>query len=660
MKEFSGWLLLIAMSVTAVFAQGAVRSTEATDNNAYWGQEGKNGYNQTVTDLPLAIVTDSLKEKWSMDYVSAMQAVVAGDYLYCIWSYGNREVRKVDIATGGVEETQNLWSEGDLVYGDGKIFITQRGYSWCGVLALDAETLDTLWVAQCETNNAYGTDNPWVYAEGYIYGGFSGHYYCFSTADPDPDRNDETIKPVWHKSTTQKYDVYEGILATIVGDDIYIGEANKMLRLNRKTGEELGVLTLTNDANIYGGSCYDAASGRLLFKDANHNLCSIKVGENGFDMDSKKVVNINRISWNNYSAPTVYNGRVYATVEKTLEVLDVETLEQYYSYSLGQYTNDGTTFYDNTAESKPLISTAFATDENNHTVYIYLQSKKDALICLKDFEGNTEAQEIYRVETQYVQSIYRLLMDQNGTVYCLNNNSIKAYRSGFAATGLHIDADAAIELNVGVTQTLTIVKEPLFATTPLELTWTSSNEAVATVSEAGLVTALAEGETQITVTSGDFSNTVKVTVQTVAVTGVTLDKTSAELTVGGEALQLTATVLPAEATDKTVAWTSSNEAVATVSVSGLVTAVAAGEADIMVTTTDGGFTAVCKLTVKAASVPDDPNTPDDPTVAVTGVTLDKTSAELTVGDEALQLTATVLPVEATDKTVAWTSSNEAV
>ncbi|MDE6440960.1 MAG: Ig-like domain-containing protein, partial [Bacteroidales bacterium] len=84
-----------------------------------------------------------------------------------------------------------------------------------------------------------------------------------------------------------------------------------------------------------------------------------------------------------------------------------------------------------------------------------------------------------------------------------------------------------------------------------------------------------------------------------AVTGVTLDKTAAELTVGGEALQLTATVAPADATDKTVAWTSSNEAVATVSASGLVTAVAAGEADITVTTKDGGFTAVCKVTVKA-------------------------------------------------------------
>ncbi|MDE6515770.1 MAG: Ig-like domain-containing protein, partial [Bacteroidales bacterium] len=103
----------------------------------------------------------------------------------------------------------------------------------------------------------------------------------------------------------------------------------------------------------------------------------------------------------------------------------------------------------------------------------------------------------------------------------------------------------------------------------------------------------------------------------------------------GESQTLSYTVTPYYATDKTVTWTSSNTAVATVSESGLITAVAAGEADITVTTTDGGFTAVCKVTVKAASVP------DDPTVAVTGVTLDKTAAELRDGGYAMPMTATV-------------------
>ncbi len=226
-----------------------------------------------------------------------------------------------------------------------------------------------------------------------------------------------------------------------------------------------------------------------------------------------------------------------------------------------------------------------------------------------------------------------------------------------AVTGVTL-SQAEAELTVGgETQQLTATVAPAEATDKT-VTWTSSDVAVATVSATGLVTAVAAGEADITVTTvdGNFTAVCKVMVKeaedpTVAVTGVMLSQTEAELTMGGEALQLTATVAPANATNKNVTWTSSNEAVATVSEGGLVTAVAAGEADITVTTTDGNFTAVCKVTVKEA---------EEPTVAVTGVTLDKTVAELTVGGEALQLTATVAPAEATDKTVTWTSSDVAV
>ena len=83
---------------------------------------------------------------------------------------------------------------------------------------------------------------------------------------------------------------------------------------------------------------------------------------------------------------------------------------------------------------------------------------------------------------------------------------------------------------------------------------------------------------------------------TVAVTGVTLLPTTATLTVG-ETTTLTPTVAPATATDKSVTWLSSNTSVATVSNSGVVTAVGAGTATITVTTTDGAFTATCTVTV---------------------------------------------------------------
>lgn len=85
------------------------------------------------------------------------------------------------------------------------------------------------------------------------------------------------------------------------------------------------------------------------------------------------------------------------------------------------------------------------------------------------------------------------------------------------------------------------------------------------------------------------------TAETVYVTGVSLNENSISLE-EGQTEQLTATVAPSNATDKSVSWSSSNTSVATVS-NGLVTAVSAGSANITVTTTDGGYTATCAVTV---------------------------------------------------------------
>lgn len=88
-------------------------------------------------------------------------------------------------------------------------------------------------------------------------------------------------------------------------------------------------------------------------------------------------------------------------------------------------------------------------------------------------------------------------------------------------------------------------------------------------------------------------------IQTVAVTGVSLNAASGELTVGGQTT-LTATVKPADASNKTVTWASSAPTVASV-VNGVVTALAPGSSKITVKTADGGFTAEYTLTVKAAT-----------------------------------------------------------
>ena len=168
-----------------------------------------------------------------------------------------------------------------------------------------------------------------------------------------------------------------------------------------------------------------------------------------------------------------------------------------------------------------------------------------------------------------------------------------------------------LSLTEGNTAQLTATVKPDDATNK-NVTWTSSDETVATVTD-GLVTALKEGTATITVTTEDGSKTatcvVTVTAATVPVTGVTLSQTQASLYYNRtpNTLTLTATVAPDNATNRAVTWTSSNSTVATVDQNGVVTAVAPGTATITVTTADGGFTATCTVTVRPDVPPANPN-----------------------------------------------------
>lgn len=153
-----------------------------------------------------------------------------------------------------------------------------------------------------------------------------------------------------------------------------------------------------------------------------------------------------------------------------------------------------------------------------------------------------------------------------------------------------------MSMYVGAEETLspTIVQTGAETT----LTWLSSAPSIATVSPEGKVSAISKGITTITCTAHNgVSAQCVVTVNPVLVSGITLNKTEAELTVG-ESMQLQATIAPTNATDKSVTWSSTNEAVAVVNENGLVTAVGSGICNIVATANDGsGVTGSCLVTV---------------------------------------------------------------
>jgi len=165
-----------------------------------------------------------------------------------------------------------------------------------------------------------------------------------------------------------------------------------------------------------------------------------------------------------------------------------------------------------------------------------------------------------------------------------------------AVTGVSVNPTTAT-VGLGSTQQLNATIAPANATNQ-NVTWTSSNTAVATVNASGLVTAVAEGTTTITVKTVDGNKTATsaITVAAIPVASVSVSPTTASL-YAGNTQQLSPTIAPANATNKNITWSSSNTAIATVNSSGLVTAVATGTATITATTQDGNKTASAVITV---------------------------------------------------------------
>lgn len=179
-----------------------------------------------------------------------------------------------------------------------------------------------------------------------------------------------------------------------------------------------------------------------------------------------------------------------------------------------------------------------------------------------------------------------------------------------------------------------------------DLQWESDNEFVVSVSKDGIITGVNYGSANVTAyTSNNRFATCQVTVNPIMVKTLTINPKTWSGN-KGESFQITTIVTPENATNKTVTWTSSNTDVATVDANGKVTAITVGEATITATAADdSGVSATCQVTVNPIMVE---------TLTINPETWSGTESE------SFQITAVVTPEDATDKTVAWSSSDETV
>jgi uncharacterized protein YjdB len=233
--------------------------------------------------------------------------------------------------------------------------------------------------------------------------------------------------------------------------------------------------------------------------------------------------------------------------------------------------------------------------------------------------------------------------DESGVVH-YTDCAISVHEAVVPVVGVSI-GKSETTISVNGVETLNHTVSPQNATNK-NVMWSSNDTSVVTVDGNGKITGISAGSATVTLTSedGGFTSSCVITVsnETIAVTGVSLNKTALTVSVNGTE-QLSATVAPENATDKNVTWSSNASDIVTVNAEGLITGIAVGTATVTATSEDGGFTASCVITVEEAAIP------------VTDLSLNKTVFTVSVnGTE--QLVATVVPTNATNKNVTWSSN----
>ena len=498
---------------------------------SYWSEMGKDGFHQTIVDTRLARQKEELTEKWkvaiSSSWMNGGQPLVVNGNIYLAI---NNKIMILDKETGNTIKENTLAGQcgyfSMIAYGEGKVFVPMSN----GLLqAFNAETLESIWV----TNKRSGNQQicPVVYSDGYVYTGTwkggnpsSGVFYCVSAEDEDPFSTDEIKEPTWESDNSGFY--WTG--ATVVNDFIYFGGDNGVMQArDRLTGDLIDQYELPHEGTnctIRCGSTYDPATEMLYFTGKEtESLYGIKINADG-TFDKQNILSC-KVSGQSTTVPQVYNGRVYVTSGTMtsgggLDVIDSNTLEKIYTVNLapGEDARFGI------SQSTPLITTAYATPENNNTIYIYvcLNESSGRIVCVKDFEGNTEPLVQYAWTPSSVQyCTHSLVAGDDGTIYYKNDQKyLFALQSNspIDVTGITLNhEDATLEATTELQLTATMTPEDA---ANKNVTWSSSNDAVVTVDENGLVRAVAAGVAIISAETEDGKFTANCTITVTPFSGI--------------------------------------------------------------------------------------------------------------------------------------------
>jgi len=266
-------------------------------------------------------------------------------------------------------------------------------------------------------------------------------------------------------------------------------------------------------------------------------------------------------------------------------------------------TEDGKT----TAECKILVSlpsiTGLDIDKKNIQVLI----GEDVQFKAVTTPPNAQPEEMIwsssdnSVATISSSGIAKTLKPGKTTIKVTNKSGLVSATTELTVLAIKVQSiqlnNSIINLTKGAKSKISYTVLPANATDKA-VTFSIANKEIASIDASGTVTAIADGETIVTISSNDGAANSKITIKVtpVKVTSINLSKTQLQLLLG-ESETITTNIFPLNAENKDVSWKSSNPLVVTVDKTGKINPIALGNAIITATTTDGGFTANCNVEI---------------------------------------------------------------
>lgn len=579
------------------------------DYNGEWDSFRGNTSNNGITNIKTARSMAEADLQWSLDLVenpnwlsSAGAPLIVNDHIYIA---ADNEIKIID-KKGLIQKTgilaDKIGFNCNMAYGNGMLFVPINNGR---IQALNAQTLESLWISE-DLGENYQAGCPVLYKDGYIYSGSysyisstktNGSFFCIDVNDDNPYTGDEVKHFKWtYTSGNDSLAGYYWAGAAIAGNALLFGgDDGNLISYSLDTGDVIDT--------------FDAESGSIrcsvLYKDSSAYFATsggkafcVPVNANG-TFTAGQVKSTELSNGASTSTPVLYNGRLYAisgsfTTGGKLDVINANTMERISSADIGGYS-----------QSSPLITTAYATEQNGRKVYLYmmLNDAADDVVCIEDSEMmNTPiVNQLFSPGSAYASA--SLIADTAGSLYFSDGNfKLNALANKkIEIKGISLE-DSKITLKKGESKDLVAAIDPVNAP-DRAVTWKSNNPLVASVDTSGRVTAQSPGTAMVTVATmdGGHESYCEVTVEqedekTYPVTGVVLNQSLHTMNVK-ETFKLTATVQPENAENKAVIWISDNTSAATV-VDGQVKAIAPGTAVITVKTEDGGYQDSCKITVK--------------------------------------------------------------